>query len=288
MKYSLLLIAIVAATLSGCAAQQQDINSLYYRVSLLEQNNNDLEKKVSALEKEKKALVGNLGTNQSAIRDQIAMSGARIDEIQAEIHALSGRLDVTNHTLNQRLQEATGSGAKVGDQIAPLQAEIQANEQRITRLEKYLHFKPSQKPASTPSSASAPQPSASKIDMSEKGLYASAMAEFDKQNYETALTRFTELIKRYPKTEWAGNAQFWIGEIYYREKWYEKAILEYQKVIENYPTGNKVAAAMLKQGFSFLDIGDRTNSKLLFNQLIKKFPRSPESRIARDKLKTFK
>jgi TolA-binding protein len=58
-------------------------------------------------------------------------------------------------------------------------------------------------------------------------------------------------LKRFPKSDNADNAQFWIGEIYYRQKWYETAILEYQKVIENYPKGNKVQASLLKQGFAF-------------------------------------
>ena len=58
-------------------------------------------------------------------------------------------------------------------------------------------------------------------------------------------------MEKYPKSNSADNAQFWIGEIYYREKWYEKAILEYQKVIENYPQGNKISAALLKQGLHF-------------------------------------
>ena len=47
---------------------------------------------------------------------------------------------------------------------------------------------------------------------------------------EIVVKKFKELIERFPKSERADNAQFWIGEIYYREKWYEKAILEYQKV----------------------------------------------------------
>jgi len=83
----------------------------------------------------------------------------------------------------------------------------------------------------------------------------------------------------------ADNAQFWIGEIYYNQKWYEKAILEYQKVIENYPNGNKVQSALLKQGFSFFNLGDKANARLIFTELIKKYPKSNEAEIAKKKLK---
>ncbi|MFQ5486070.1 MAG: tetratricopeptide repeat protein, partial [Desulfobacterales bacterium] len=84
------------------------------------------------------------------------------------------------------------------------------------------------------------------------------------------------------------NAQFWIGDTYYREKWFEKAILEYQKVIENYPKGNKVPASLLKQGFAFFNIGDKANARLILKELIKKYPQSNETKIAIKKLKEFK
>ncbi|MBU4503079.1 MAG: tetratricopeptide repeat protein, partial [Proteobacteria bacterium] len=79
--------------------------------------------------------------------------------------------------------------------------------------------------------------------------------------------------------------QFWIGEIYYSEKWYEKAIVEYQKVIEKYPKGNKVPASLLKQGFAFLNLGDKANARLILQELVKKYSEATEAKIATKKLK---
>jgi tol-pal system protein YbgF len=94
-------------------------------------------------------------------------------------------------------------------------------------------------------------------------------------------------LKRYPKSDNADNAQFWIGEIYYRQKWYETAILEYQKVIENYPKGNKVQASLLKQGFAFFNLEDTANARLILMELVRKYPKSNEAVIAREKLKAM-
>ena len=115
-----------------------------------------------------------------------------------------------------------------------------------------------------------------------------AKQAFDQGDSDAARKKFQELIEKYPRSERADNAQFWIGEIYYREKWYEKAILEYQKVIENYPKGNKVPASLLKQGLAFLNLGDKTNSRLILEELIKKHPKSNEAKIAKDKVKSLK
>ena len=86
----------------------------------------------------------------------------------------------------------------------------------------------------------------------------------------------------------ADNAQFWIGETFFREKSYEKSILEYQKVIEKYPKGNKVPAALLEQGHAFLALGDKVNSRLIFEELVRKFPQTAEAKAASDKLKELR
>ncbi|MBU1163265.1 MAG: tol-pal system protein YbgF, partial [Proteobacteria bacterium] len=96
---------------------------------------------------------------------------------------------------------------------------------------------------------------------------------------------FKDLINKFPKSVHADNAQFWIGDSYYSEKWYEKAILEYQKVIEEYPKGNKVPASLLKQGFAFLNLGDKANARLILQELVNKYPKSNEAKIATKKLK---
>ncbi|MBW1759740.1 MAG: tol-pal system protein YbgF, partial [Deltaproteobacteria bacterium] len=98
--------------------------------------------------------------------------------------------------------------------------------------------------------------------LSEVQLYELAKQVFDKGDFENARKGFQKVLKRFPNSRNADNARFWIGETYYREKWYDKAILEYQKVIEEYPKGNKVSAALLKQGIAFYNLGEKTNAGL--------------------------
>jgi TolA-binding protein len=61
--------------------------------------------------------------------------------------------------------------------------------------------------------------------------------------------------------------------------------LEYQKVIERYPQGNKVPAALLKQGMAFTALGDTENAKLIFKELLARYPQSTEAKAAAQKLK---
>jgi tol-pal system protein YbgF len=90
--------------------------------------------------------------------------------------------------------------------------------------------------------------------------------------------------KKFPQHQ-AANAHYWIGETYYNEKSYEPAILAYQDVIKNYPTKDKVPAAMLKQAMAFHAINDAKSSKYVLKKLVEAFPKSDEAIKAKDLLK---
>jgi tol-pal system protein YbgF len=118
----------------------------------------------------------------------------------------------------------------------------------------------------------------------KESIYALAYETFKEGKYEKARVEFQNFVKQYPDTEYSDNAQFWIGECYYFENKYEKAISEYEKVVKNYPKGNKVPYALLKQGFSFLNLGDKSSARLILQQIIKNYPNTNQARIAREKL----
>jgi tol-pal system protein YbgF len=135
--------------------------------------------------------------------------------------------------------------------------------------------------------AIAKDPNAIKKQDKEKA-YSAAYQTFKEGNYDKARTEFQTFLAAYPDSEYSDNAQFWIGECYFFEKKYEQAILEYEKVAKNYPSGGKVPYALLKQGLSFLKLGDKTSAKLLLQQVIKDYPNTNQARIARSKLQEIK
>jgi tol-pal system protein YbgF len=119
-------------------------------------------------------------------------------------------------------------------------------------------------------------------------LYRDAYETFQKGNLEEARKRFEAFLKQYPNTELSDNAQFWIGETYYLKKDFEKAILEYEKAITRYPEGDKIPAALFKQAFAFLELGDKVNARSLFRKLIERYPHSDQADMAKKKLETMK
>jgi tol-pal system protein YbgF len=197
-----------------------------------------------------------------------------------EIQSLRGKVEETEHSISQQESSSQKTGGEQISRLDRVESVSQKNEDRLYRIEQYLNLESTSKPPPKPAAASkTPQ------SQTEEALYRSAKQAFDNADYEGAREQFEAFLKKYPKSQIADNAQFWIGETYYREKWYEKAILEYQKVIENYPKGNKVQASLLKQGLAFFNLGDKSNSRLILKELVKKYPNSNEAKIARQKLK---
>ena len=56
------------------------------------------------------------------------------------------------------------------------------------------------------------------------------------------------LLKYYPTTDLAGNAQFYIADIEYHAGNYEAAVADYDKVLEQFPGGNKAACSPAQKG----------------------------------------
>ena len=62
-------------------------------------------------------------------------------------------------------------------------------------------------------------------------------------------------------------------------------LVEHQKVIEKYPKGNRVMKSLFAQGMAFLNLKDKSNARLIFSELIIKYPKSQEAKAAKRKLK---
>ena len=288
IKSALLVNMVCLLILSGCATQNE-VTSLDTRLNELEYRNAEAKKRNEAL---KSDLVLR-AEDEQALRHQSAALRAMLEALNEDIRALNGRIEELEHRLSRQKQKAVEGIKTEEGQIEKLAKSTRTNDERIYRIEQYLNFEPSAQKEPVAKSAEKTVAKIVPVDQAkgelrEDEIYRRAKQSFDQGDSDAARKKFQELIEKFPKSERADNAQFWIGEIYYREKWYEKAILEYQKVIENYPKGNKVPASLLKQGLAFLNLGDKTNSRLILEELIKKHPKSNEAKIAKDKVKSLK
>jgi tol-pal system protein YbgF len=118
--------------------------------------------------------------------------------------------------------------------------------------------------------------------------YMKGLDTFKAGDMPAAREIFTKFLEQYPQHDLAANAHYWIGETHYSEKSYEPAILAFQDVIKNFPTKDKVPAAMLKQAMAFNAINDSKSAKYVLKKLGEVFPKSDEASKAKELLKEIK
>jgi tol-pal system protein YbgF len=114
--------------------------------------------------------------------------------------------------------------------------------------------------------------------------YMKAYGLFSENNYSGAVEAFTSFIKKYPASEYAGNAQYWIGECHYTQQEFPKALAAFNRVLNSYPKGKKVPDAMLKIGFSYISMNDQAKAKVALQNLVDKYPNSQAALKARERL----
>ncbi len=285
------MIAASVIMLFGCVPYQDGGLTISERVAILEERLAESE----AIRKTLQTRIEKIGASQEGENQELKSKSAefnvQFNKIRDDIQVLRGRIDETEYFLKRKMESYKNSDKKYQQLIEKIYELTNANKDHIIRLEQYLNFETTddylQVVTRAVTKSSKDEDPGKKKELSEEELYKLAKRGFDNGRFEVARENFQKFIKRYPKSSNADNAQFWIGEIYYREKWYEKAILEYQKVIEQFPKGNKVKASLLKQGFSFYNLKDKPNSRLILKELINKYPKSNEAAIARKKLEGF-
>jgi tol-pal system protein YbgF len=304
------LLFLLPFILFGCIASQDEIQTLKIKVINLEttlnkqsQKSEELEKKLDELNKKIISLENKLSKDLMVEMKTQVLS--ELDEIKKEQAQLSSQIEEIKFS-----QEASEKNFKT--QLENLATQTQALELKIKELEKKLEIAPKELPKETPppsnatltSLDNATKTSAIKLEekpkekpeekreekpeekpLNEAQLYEKAYSYYQKGDLKNAKKFFEEYIKNFPKGKWIGQAYFWIGEIYFKEKNYEEAILNYQKLIELPGWHPLKPSAMLKQAQAFKALGDIEAYKILLKKLINQYPQSKEAEVAKKLLK---
>ena len=258
-----LILTVLAFSVAGCASTQ-DLKAVRSEL------NQKMEEKLAAMDAELATVKKNTANLESMRKGQ-ANTAADIADLRDNIQQLRGQVEA----LKKELAVTTDN----------LLLKTNFIENFLEIGKKDIATNTADKNGKSTGTAVA-KDQVKKQD--KEKAYSAAYQSFKEGNYDKARTEFQNLLAAYPDSEYSDNAQFWIGECYFFEKKYEQAILEYEKVAKNYPSGSKVPYALLKQGLSFLKLGDKTSAKLLLQQVIKDYPNTNQARIARSKLQEIK
>jgi tol-pal system protein YbgF len=120
---------------------------------------------------------------------------------------------------------------------------------------------------------------------SEREDYMESFNFLKQGRYKKSLKAFTFFLKKYPSGRYADNAQYWLAESNYVSRFFNTAILEFNKVITLYPSSPKVADARLKLGYCYYEIKKWDQAKSNLKSIIVDYPSASISHLAKRRLK---
>ncbi|MFQ6032701.1 MAG: outer membrane protein assembly factor BamD [Candidatus Zixiibacteriota bacterium] len=88
------------------------------------------------------------------------------------------------------------------------------------------------------------------IVLDAEDQFALAKREFEKKNYDQAIIEFQKLIFNYPGAVFIDSAQYLLGMSYFNQKDYPLAVVEFNKLLSSFPTSQLSDDAAFMVAFS--------------------------------------
>lgn len=104
--------------------------------------------------------------------------------------------------------------------------------------------------------------------------YLRAFGDYAAGRYPQAITGFEAFITANPTSEYAGNAQYWLGDCYFAQQQYALAVAEFRKVTNNYPNATKAPEALLRSASALQALNLNDQARETLETLRSRYPNS--------------
>ena len=120
-----------------------------------------------------------------------------------------------------------------------------------------------------------------------KSQYNRARNLFVGKKYNDAAQIFSQIAEGAPRHPLAPNARYWLGECYYSQGQYQRAIVEFDRVVADYPTSQKAPDATLKLAYSYDRLKDGNTAMAKLRELLRRWPKSNAARMVKSRQTVF-
>src|SRR4051812_34519318 len=236
-------------------------------------------KEMVALQTQIQALQDQLARLQQANDERFGAMRSLLEQNTDTINRVANSLDAISHSLQTSSADQGGKVDQVSAQVQALHDSVDELKARLAKVSKQLDDMAQQQqnlqsapPGGQPGQAGQPQQPQAQAPPPDV-LYNNALSDYNGGKYNLANQEFADYIKFYGNTDLAGNAQYYIADIEYRNGNYQQAVADYDKVLEQYPSGNKAAAAQLKKAYALLQLDQRDAGVRELRALIARYPK---------------
>jgi len=284
---------------SGCAGLVEPAVSRHERdISALQQSSQEMARSIASLRKSQAELTDDLEgirQNLQALQGSAEQNTLKLDRsladarnLQNEVIAALKEKDEQLSILHNRMKVLESGSGAAGTTPAQKPANTASGNsiENVWSPSPYSALAKKQQtvPGAPPQSALPQRPAALPPATTPEGVYNEAYTTLKQGNYEGARQQFKRFLQRYQESALADNAQFWIGESYFKQSKSEEAIVAFEELIKNYPKSNKIAEAYYKQALSFSAISDVVAASARLEMLLSEYPNGEFAQKAKQKL----
>lgn len=251
-------------------------------------------------------LQSTLDTRFGVLQHLVEQTADNANQMTTAVNALQQKINAQSDNVNGKLDSASGQVQSLNDSVDELKTRVAKLDKAIQDLQSQLQNIQSQSPVpggAAPGGMGNPAPDAGNGAMNGgpppgntappvvnnptpplRETFQAAMRDYNAAKYSVAAGEFQDVVHYYPMDDMAGSAQFYLGEIAYREQNYEDAVKAYNAVLEGFSGNTKAPAAQLHKGLALIQLNKKDAGIHELRLLIQRHPQTPEAAQARSKL----
>lgn len=282
MRQALLWVALLGATLSYAEVSAFNAGNVVSSSAYgLTQNEKLLKEKLDTL-----------NGNFLQVNSSLDSTNERVEGLQSTLEGINSQYSETNTRLNefeQNLNTLNEEFKKINAQLRATRNENKQIKQALSELTQLISTSigkdimeqnataPSFKDSNTTAVAKKDEPAWKRKESIE--ILNTALKEFEKkESLDSAKEKFEFLITRRYKP---ARANFYLGEIEYKQQNYSGAIVLYQKSVALYSKDTDYMAKLLYHtAISFDKVGDTARANGFYQALKAQYPQSAEAKAA--------
>ena len=264
-KISIFLILIISLINTTAISQDLDIDELLEKLDRLEKNVSDLQKgKFDKLDK-------------SLSSGYISRNEQRLDDIETKNRANYGLIEEIDNKIKDLEQKLNILNKEYQSKVSNIDKQINSIKKTIIESEPDSKNKIEVKV----NESKLPLQQVENINETEiKKKYENAIKLLWANKFNEAETHLLELKKINPE-DLMPNIQYWLGEVYYANKNFQQAIIEFGEGFAKYPDSIKGPDNLLKLGLSFSNLNRKNDACNAFFELELKFKNAAKNVIER-------
>lgn len=215
------------------------------------------------------------GSGASAPVSAQGMLFNQLQQMQGEIAQLRGALEVQQNEIQRLKQETLERYQDLDRRVSGGAASAATSQNSSASGAINASGRPTPPAAGQASASNEPADPAK-----EKLFYEAAFDLIKTKDFDKASQAFSAFLRKYPNSQYAGNAQYWLGEVNLAQGDLQGAGQAFARVSQAYPSHAKVPDSLFKLADVEQRLGNTQKAKGILQQVIAQYPSSSAAQLS--------